>query len=130
MSETDMTENAGTPDPPVTVRTFNRQEERMAVLAFLQAEGIDTHTPDGNMLSIDPGMFVAVGFYKLQVPQSQVATAQALLAEWDDAAPLSSLLDTGEWAAEEIGESGRVLPWVVAFAILATIVTFVLTTGS
>ncbi len=87
-------------DPPVTVRTFAREDLRMPVIAFLQAEGVATFTPDGNTMSIDPGMYVALGFYKIQVPTSQVELAQALLAEWDDAEPLPANVDTGEWKAE------------------------------
>ena len=68
----------------------------MPVLAFLEAEGVDTHTPDGNTLSIDPGLFVALGFYKIQVPQSQIEKARLLLAEWDEAVPLPDHVDTGE----------------------------------
>lgn len=102
-------------DPPVTVRTFARHDERMPVLAFLEAEGVSTHTPDGNVMSIDPGLFVALGFYKIQVPQSQVETACLLLAEWDEAVPLPDHVDTGEWAAEEIHgstESGPSWPMI------------------
>jgi hypothetical protein len=99
-------------DPPVTVRTFARQDERMPVLAFLEAEGVDTHTPDGNTLSIDPGLFVALGFYKIQVPQSQIEKARLLLAEWDEAVPLPDHIDTGEWSVEEIhGPSKGGVSW-------------------
>ena len=87
-------------DPPVTVRTFAREDLRMPVIAFLQAEGIPTITPDGNTMSIDPGMYVALGFYKIQVPTSRVENAMALLAEWDDAEPLPANIDTGEWQIE------------------------------
>jgi hypothetical protein len=87
-------------DPPVTVRTFAREDLRMPVIAFLQAEGVATYTPDGNTMSIDPGMYVALGFYKIQVPTSQVEMTKALLAEWDDAEPLPANVDTGEWQAE------------------------------
>ena len=87
-------------DPPVTVRTFAREDLRMPVIAFLQAEGVATFTPAGNTMSIDPGMYVALGFYKIQVPTSQLELAQALLAEWDDADPLPANVDTGEWKSE------------------------------
>ena len=99
-------------DPPVTVRTFVRGDERMPVLAFLEAEGIACFTPDGNVLSIDPGLYVAVGFYKLQVPTSQAATANALLAEWDDAEPLPDNVDTGTVLAADAGAFERSGSWV------------------
>lgn len=76
---------AATGDPPVTVRTFARDDERMPVRAFLEAEGIRVVYPDGHVLAIDPGLFVAMGFYKLQVPRSQVEQARELLAAWDAA---------------------------------------------
>ena len=44
-------------DRPVTVRTFAREDERMPVRAFLEAEGIACIQPDSNALSIDPGLF-------------------------------------------------------------------------
>ena len=72
-------------DPPVTVRTFARDDERMPVRAFLEAEGIRVVYPDGHVLAIDPGLFVAMGFYKLQVPRSQVEQARELLDAWDAA---------------------------------------------
>lgn len=76
---------AATGDPPVTVRTFARADERMPVRAFLEAEGLRVVHPDGHVLSIDPGLYVAMGFYKLQVPRSQVEQARELLAAWDAA---------------------------------------------
>ena len=115
-------------DPPVTVRTFARHDERMPVLAFLEAEGVPTHTPDGNIMSIDPGLFVALGFYKIQVPTSQLAKTQALLAEWDEAVPLPDHVDTGEWPAEEIhgADDKGGLPWVMAVLVLAGLLVAVL----
>ena len=105
-------------DPPVTVRTFSREDERMPVRAFLEAEGVATYQPDGNILSIDPALFVALGFFKLQVPTSQVELAHRLLAEWDEAAPLPEVLDTGEFPVQEPSEQ-RVWPWFAAMALLA-----------
>ncbi|MCO4773198.1 MAG: hypothetical protein KDA24_24405 [Deltaproteobacteria bacterium] len=108
-------------DPPVTIRTFSREDERMPVRAFLEAEGVATFQPDGNVLSIDPGLYVALGFYKLQVPTSQAELAVRLLGEWDDAAPLPENVDTGEWAAAEPPREGAIWPWFAAMASLAAL---------
>lgn len=130
-----LTQDERETDPPVTVRTFAREDLRMPVIAFLQAEGVSTITPDGNTMSIDPGMYVALGFYKIQVPTSQVERATALLAQWDDAEPLPANIDTGEWQVEggvqpepvdEIAEK-RVESWrwpllIVAVLIVAYVV--------
>lgn len=113
-------------DPPVTVRTFVRADERMPVQAFLEAEGVACFTPDGNILAIDPALYVAVGFYKLQVPTSQVELAQALLAEWDDADPLPENVDTGAFpAAEEVPRERRGgWAWLLLVAAAIAAVTF------
>ncbi len=129
-------------DPPVTVRTFAREDLRMPVIAFLQAEGVTTITPDGNTMAIDPGMFVALGFYKLQVPTSQAERALALLAEWDDADPLPANVDTGEWQVdggvqpkpvdaigEPKGESWR-WPLLIVGALVLAYVVLKMASGS
>lgn len=82
-------------DPPVTVRTFSREDEMMPVVAFLNAEGVPTYQPDSNILKIDPALFVALGFYKLQVPTSLRERAMRLLIAWDNATPLPPDADTG-----------------------------------
>ena len=115
-------------DPPVTVRTFARTDERMPVQAFLESEGVACFNADGNVLSIDPGLYVAVGFYKLQVPTSQVEIAQALLAEWDDADPLPANVDTGAFPAAEETPLERRGTWawlLILAAVIAGIAFFV-----
>lgn len=53
--------------------------------------------------------------------------ARSLLAEWDDAEPLSENLDTGEWPPEEPRpDGGNGLPWVMAVLVLAGLLVVVL----
>jgi len=103
-------------DPPCTVRTFSRNDERMPVDAFLRSEGVPTLLPDNNTLSIQPDLYVALGFFKLQVPTSLVPRANELLTDWDQAVAIEDdaefspsplpdgpaeggQLPTGMWAA-------------------------------
>jgi hypothetical protein len=113
-------------DPPVTVRTFTRVDERMPLDAFLRAEGVPTHMPDGNTLSIQPDLYIALGFFKLQVPRSLRGRAELLLGEWDRATPLPSDLEfvpSGEQVEPEPERArfASTMGWAMAAVVVALI---------
>ncbi len=115
-------------DPPVTVRTFTRGDERMPIDAFLRSEGIPTFLPDGNTLAIQPDLYIALGFFKLQVPTSLVPQAQQLLDDWDAAEPLA---DDAEFEPTPLPDNrptadGFSLRQLTVWLVVAAIVLLVL----
>ena len=83
------------PSGMVPVRTFDNMVDAHIALGRLQADGIEAHLMDENLVQADWLYSIAVGGIKLLVAAPDLARAQAMLAV-DHSAELEAPASDGE----------------------------------
>ncbi|MEL6507968.1 MAG: hypothetical protein AAGL18_08810 [Pseudomonadota bacterium] len=71
----------------ITIKTYYGPEQAMTALSLLQAHGIEARLLDAATLSVLPLDSVALGGYRLAVPETLAARSLDLLADHDAPGP-------------------------------------------
>ena len=109
----------------ITVRIFHTPEEAWTARALLQAHGLDAQLPDDQTLSILPLDSVALGGYRLSVPEHQIEQANSLLEEIRQTGPAPARQYFGDEADEEHRAKSKPHPllWALLWALGALLLT-------
>ncbi len=90
-------------DRLVTLATYRYAQKAEMACAFLEQEGVSAFVADGNMVTTDWLLGSAVGYAKLQVPDSQAEKASEILRKYP------KLLDNAQPVVPEGDELDRCL---------------------
>ena len=106
------------------IRTFATSEEAQIAAGFLRAHGVGAALPDHNSLTMMPHYQIALGGFRVLVPDAQVARAKELLTEARTPASQSGPEPACAQCGARDFKAVRIRHWLTSIALLVGLGAF------